>query len=132
MQPVLVGMKGVDSEFGVTACHVLVLGPCKRVGLVSLEEDPARRVHVDVGGHSLILKSLAIARHPEDVGLDLSLSRPDLDLVPLDLGAVDVVQLLIGTDLELLQHEVLRNLGRLCLEVGDLIGRDSSRRRDHR
>ena len=124
VQPVLVGMKGVDGEFGVTACHVLVLGPCKRVGLVSLEEDPARRVHVDVGRHRFILKSLAIARHPDDVGLDLILRRPDLGLVPLDLGAVDVVLLLVGTDLELLQHEVLRDLGRLCFEVGNLIGRD--------
>jgi len=50
----------------------------------------------------------------------------------LDLGDIDVVLLLVSTDLKLLQHEILGDLGRLRLEIGNLIGRDGSRRHDHR
>ena len=131
-QPVLGGMEDVDGELGVAACHVLVLRLRKRVALAALEEDSVRRVHVDVGRHRFGLQSLAISTHPKRVGLDLILRRSDLGLVPLDLGAVDVVLLLVGTDLELFEHEVLRDLGSLCLEAGNLIGRDTSRRHDHR
>ena len=132
LQAVLVGVKGVDGELRVTARHVLVLRLRKRVALVPLEEDSVRRIHVDVGRHRLSLQSLAISTHSKGVRLDLVLRRSDLGLVLLDLGAVDFVLLLVGTDLELLQNEVLRNLGSLCLEVGDLIGRDCSRSHDHR
>jgi hypothetical protein len=50
----------------------------------------------------------------------------------LDLGGIDVVLLLVSADLELLQHEILGNLGRLISETGYWIGRDGSGRHDHR
>ena len=131
-QSVLGVMKGVDGELGVARRDILVLRLRKCVVLATLEEKSVRRVHVDVGRHRFGLQSLAISANPNCVGLDLILCRSDLRLVLLDLGAVDVVLLLIGTDLELFEHEVLRDLGSLRLEVGNLIGRDGSRRHDHR
>jgi hypothetical protein len=137
MQPVLVDMKGVDGKGDITACHFFVLRPgqCSGRVLAALEQDLSPvdlRIRVDVGPHCFRLEPLVIATHAIDVGLDLVLSRLDLRLVSLDLGDIDVVLLLVGADLELLQHQILRDLGGLRSEVGYLIGGDGSRRHDHR
>ena len=52
---------------------------------------------------------------------NLLLRRPDLGLVLLDFGAVDGVLLLMRADLQLFQHEILRELSRLRLESRDLV-----------
>ncbi len=74
------------------------------------------------------MKPLAIVYRPTGVGLDLVLTGSDLRPVAVDLGDIDHIVLLVGADLELLQHEILRDLGRLRFEIGHLIGRDGSRR----
>ena len=133
-QPVLVGMKGGDGKGDITTCHFFVLRSRSRFLLV-LEQGLGPvdlRVQVDVGRHRFRLKPLAIAPHPTDVGLDLVLTGSDHRLVALDLGDINVVLLLVSADLELLQHEILGDLGRLRFEIGHLIGRDGSRRHDHR
>ncbi len=133
-QPVLVGVKRVDGKGDITTRHFFVLRSRRRILLV-LEQGLGPvdfRIQVDVGRHRLRLEPLAIAAHPADVGLDLVLAGSDLRLVALDLGDIDVVLLLVSADLELLQHEILGDLGRLRFEIGHLIGRDGSRRHDHR
>ena len=56
----------------------------------------------------------------------------DLRLIALDLGGIDVVLLLVRADLELLQHEILGDLGTPdALRLDTWIGRDGSRSHDH-
>jgi hypothetical protein len=136
-QAVLVDMKRIDGECDITTCHFFVLRSRKPsvLVLVALEQGLSPidvRIHVDVGPDRFRPEPTVIAAHSIDVGLDLILSRGNLRLVPLDLGNVDVVLLLVGADLELLQHEILGDLARLCSEVGHLVGCDGSKRHDHR
>ena len=134
-QPVLVDMKGINGKGDVAACDVLVLLCCQRFALVHLEQawvSVDLRARVDVGRHCFSLEPFTIATHPSTIGLEPVLTRTDLRLVLLDLGGVDVVLLLVRADLELLEYEVLGDLGRLRFEVRHLVGRRGSRRHDHR
>ena len=133
-QTLLVCMHSVHREGDIATCDLFVLRSRRRLLLVHEQGlGPVDlRVQVDVGRHHFRLKPLAIAPHPTGVGLDLLLTGSDLHLVALDLGDIDVVLLLVRADLQLLQHEILGDLGRLGLETGHLIGRDGSRSRDHR
>ena len=71
------------------------------------------RIHVDVGRDGLSLESLAVTTHSVLVRGDLILRRSNLGFVVLDLGAVDVVLLLVRTDLQLFEDEILRYVQRL-------------------
>ena len=109
----------------IAACHFFVLRPGEGFGLIPGEESliPCGLwIHVDVGGHGFSLELLAIATLSMKVNGDLILRCSDLSLVLLNLGVVNGVLLLVRTDLQLLQHEVLRDLRRLSLESRSLCG----------
>jgi hypothetical protein len=78
-------------------------------------------------GQRLLAEPVAIALDLP-VGLqDLPLGRLDGLLVPLHPDDVDGVLLVDAVDLELLSHELLGDLCRLCLQVRDLGGPDGTR-----